>query len=193
MCHLGDIPDTEDEIRANRIMNRCEKCPLRDVKHTNYVPAEATIDAEILLIGEAPGENEVKHGKPFIGRSGTLLRQIMDKTKLSYNISNIVKCRPTTSTNDNRCPTASEINACFPMIEHEIESKQYKLVVLFGRVALNAFFPDKKITQTAGQILVKDNIRFLIMYHPSYILRNQNTKIETEWKSRLLKIKEDIL
>lgn len=178
----------------NKMCKICDMCPLFYLKNKNYVPPEYKgEDAEVLLVGEAPGETEVKEKRPFVGKCGKLLRDAMNQLNIKYNVSNTVKCRPTTIDNQNRCPTMIEVASCYPFISQEVEAKQYKLVVLFGRVALNAFFPYKKISQTAGQILIKNNIKFLIMYHPSYILRNRNTEIEYDWITRLLNIKGDIL
>ena len=168
----------------------CEKCPLK--KSNRYVEAEFATNAKVLFVGEAPGETEVTLGQPFVGMSGQILRNVLDRMDIVYNISNIVKCRPTTSSGKNRTPTSEEIKHCFPLIEKEVQNKKYKLIVLLGRIALNAFFPDLKMKDIVEQIMIKDKTRFLVLYHPSYIARNRGTDIERKWIEDLLNIENII-
>lgn len=125
-------------------------------------------DADIMVIGEAPGEKEAETGKPFMGRSGQILREELAKhglTKRVY-ITNVAKCRPP----DNRTPTPEEIKTCSVYLQEEIETLKPKFVVTLGSCASKAILKRPKITQCHGEIIEGDNFIGMPIYHPAYTL-----------------------
>jgi uracil-DNA glycosylase family 4 len=143
------------------------------------VPGEGSPTAKILFIGEAPGRQETIEGRPFVGRSGKLLRQVLEQMSLSaedYYISNIVKVRPP----ENRDPTREEIAAFRPYLDAEIAMLQPKLIVTLGRFSMAKFLPDVKISQVHGrlhQVVWNEQNQYVLpMYHPAAALRSTKTK-----------------
>lgn len=145
----------------------------------NPVPGEGSPNAPLMFIGEAPGAQEDKLGRPFVGASGKFLQEMLesiDLTREDVYITNIVKFRPP----NNRDPLAEEIEACLPYLVKQIEIISPKLVIFLGRHSLNVFFPELKISQAHGQpvrrtiTLGQDKINqvFLPLYHPAAALYN---------------------
>ena len=164
---------------ADSIMNR--KIDIEIAKTcTNPVPGEGNPDAEILFIGEAPGAQEDKQGRPFVGASGKFLDEMLNSIGLKRSdvfITNIVKFRPP----DNRDPRPDEIKACLPSLLAQIEIIRPKLVVFLGRHSMNVFFPKLKISEAHGepidntietQAKAKLKLTFLPLYHPAAALYN---------------------
>ncbi|HYD35056.1 MAG TPA: uracil-DNA glycosylase [Vitreimonas sp.] len=148
-------------------------------KATDIVPGEGNPAAEIMFIGEAPGEQEAKLRRPFVGRSGQLfratLRQVGTAEKDVY-ISNIVKVRPP----ENRDPLPTEIAAYKPYLDQEIEIIQPLLIATLGRFSMGKFLPNVKVSQVHGRLhKVKWNgktLYVLPMYHPAAALRAPKVK-----------------
>ena len=145
----------------------------------DIVPGEGSPNAEILFIGEAPGYHESVERRPFVGRSGKLLRQVIseiDLEKGQYYISNIVKARPP----ENRDPEPEEILAYRPFLNKEIEILAPKLVVTLGRFSMAKFLLDVKISQVHGRLHQVDwlgkRLFVLPMYHPAAALRSTKMK-----------------
>jgi len=145
----------------------------------DIVPGEGSPIAEILFIGEAPGYHESIERRPFVGRSGKLLRQVIseiDLEKGQYYISNIVKARPP----ENRDPEPEEILAYRPFLNKEIEILAPKLVVTLGRFSMAKFLLDVKISQVHGRLHQVDwlgkRLFVLPMYHPAAALRSTKMK-----------------
>ncbi|PIY80747.1 MAG: hypothetical protein COY80_01420 [Candidatus Pacebacteria bacterium CG_4_10_14_0_8_um_filter_42_14] len=145
----------------------------------DIVTGEGSPTAEILFIGEAPGYHESVERRPFVGRSGKLLRQIISEIDLraeQYYISNIVKARPP----ENRDPTPEEILAYRPFLNKEIEIINPKLIVTLGRFSMAKFLSDVKISQVHGRLHQVDWLRkrlfVLPMYHPAAALRSTQLK-----------------
>ncbi|MBM7842127.1 uracil-DNA glycosylase [Herpetosiphon giganteus] len=152
----------------------CTACPLCRTR-TNAVPGEGPADAEILLIGEGPGQREDALGRPFVGPSGDLLEQWLAEIGLAREqvfIANVVKCRPP----GNRDPEPSEIAACAQFLDRQIAALAPKLIATLGRHSMNKFFPGGKITKIHGIRGVKrvGQTVFLPLFHPAYVLRNMN-------------------
>jgi DNA polymerase len=124
-----------------------------------------------MFIGEAPGYNEDKQGRPFVGQAGKLLEELLAEIGLTRDdvfIANVVKCRPP----NNRDPRPEEIAACAGYLERQIELVQPRLIATLGRYSMEKYFPGAKITRVHGQAR-RDGSRVLIpLYHPAYILRN---------------------
>lgn len=158
-------------------------------KREDLVPGEGLATAEIMLIGEAPGLNEAVQRRPFVGRSGQLLRQTLLEVGVEpahVYISNIVKVRPP----ENRDPTPTEIAAFKPYLDREIEIISPKLIVTLGRFSLNKFLPDVKISQVHGRLhrvaWDKKAVYVLPIYHPAAALRG--TQVKNQFGADLHKI-----
>ena len=170
----------------------CQKCALADTRH-NVVFGVGPRDAEIMCIGEGPGENEDLQGEPFVGRGGKLLDDMLELIDLSREknvyIANIVKCRPP----QNRDPLNTEREACFPFLRRQMALLQPKLLVCLGRIAATELIkPDFKITQEHGQWFERDGMLLMAMYHPAALLRDPTKKPDTfeDLKSLQQKIRE---
>jgi len=148
-------------------------------KPEDIVHGEGNQQAEVMMIGEAPGFYEARDRRPFVGRSGQLLRKVMREVGLDpaqVFISNIVKVRPP----DNRDPKPDEILAYKPFLDREIELIDPKLIVTLGRFSMAKFLPDVKISQVHGRlhkIKWNDKTLFILpMYHPAAALRATRVK-----------------
>lgn len=149
--------------------SNCRKCSLWRTTTNVCVWGDGPTDAEVTFIGEAPGEAEARSGKPFMGRSGQLLRSTTKEVGLkSAYITNVVKCRPP----NNREPTKEEIIACREYLDEELATVKSKAVVALGATASKAVLKKAKITQVHGQILEKDGRVTMPCYHPAYVLRD---------------------
>jgi uracil-DNA glycosylase family 4 len=153
---------------------RCTACPLHRSR-TNTVPGEGPATAEIMFIGEGPGQREDALGRPFVGPSGDLLERWLAEVGLRREqvfIGNVVKCRPP----GNRDPEPEEIAACAPFLDRQMDLIQPKLVATLGRHSMNKFFPGARITRIHGIRGVKrEGSRvYLPLFHPAYVLRNMN-------------------
>jgi uracil-DNA glycosylase len=147
----------------------CIKCDLSQGR-THAVPGEGPAHAEIMLIGEGPGANEDKQGRPFVGASGKFLDQLLAQagvTRADVWITNVVKCRPP----GNRDPQVIEIEACTTnYLDNQIKIVNPSIIVTLGRHSMGRFIPNAKITQIHGQ-MQKIGKRFIIpMFHPAAAL-----------------------
>jgi uracil-DNA glycosylase family 4 len=159
------LDDLRDEIRNH---GGCGFEPCETA--TNMVPGEGNPDAEVMLVGEAPGASEDKQGRPFVGRAGKLLDQVLEAAGLQREdvyITNVVKARPP----NNRDPRASEVAHHMPWLETELALIQPRLVIPLGRHALSHFSDDTKITQVHGTELTEKGRSLFPMYHPAAALR----------------------
>ena len=148
--------------------NACELCQRRK----NVVFGVGNRNAEIMFVGEAPGEQEDIQGEPFVGPAGKLLDDmlsIIDLDREKCYIANIVKCRPPR----NRDPKEEEQNACFGYLDNQIELIKPKIIVCLGRIAATKMIrPDFKITREHGQWYSINGIWITAIYHPSALLRD---------------------
>ncbi len=140
---------------------------------TNVVPGEGSEDAGIMFIGEAPGANEDKTGRPFVGAAGKFLDELLDSIELKREdvfITNIVKCRPP----NNRDPSIEEKKIFAPWLKAQIDYINPKVFVPLGRHALGAFLPNMSISKVHGKIFTraKDGRAVFAMYHPAVALYN---------------------
>ena len=181
-----------------RWFEKCQ-CELRN-SATRPVPGDGRADAEIVFIGEAPGKQEDEQGKPFVGAAGKFLNELLESINLkreSIYITNIVKYRPP----NNRDPSPEEKDACREWLLEELNLIKPKLIVFLGRHSMNDFFPDQKISEAHGKLLIKKfkNIKtnhFLPLYPPAAALYNggmRNVLIEDFKKIPLIlkKIKSE--
>lgn len=149
--------------------SNCRKCSLWRTTTNVCVWGDGPKDAEVVLIGEAPGEAEARTGKPFMGRSGQLLRSTLKEVGLEkVYITNVVKCRPP----DNRQPLPEEIAACREYLDAELAEVNPLAVVTLGATASKAVLKKAKITAVHGEITERDNRVTMPCYHPAYVLRD---------------------
>lgn len=176
------------------ICNTCKACDLGKTRN-NIVFSDGNVCAKIMLIGEAPGADEDKTGRPFVGRAGKLLNQFLENAGLSREndiyICNTVKCRP----QNNTVPTLKEKQACQQYLLKQIEIVNPQVILLCGATAMQTFLSKKeKISQIRGQWReILDGRRAMVIFHPSYLLRNHRTdEGSPRWlmKEDLKKIKE---
>ena len=152
----------------------CHRCELGSTR-TNAVVSRGNPNADILIIGEGPGENEDLQGKPFVGKSGQLLDKILESVKLTEDdifVCNIVKCRPP----GNRKPSKDEMEACRPYLMEQIRLVNPKIIILTGASSIDGLFQEKSvgITKIRGQWRDWNGIACMPIFHPSYLLRNQS-------------------
>ena len=154
----------------------CRKCGLCEDR-TNVVFGQGKKDADIMLIGEGPGENEDLQGKPFVGRSGQLLDKFLASVDLSRDknvyIANMVKCRPP----KNRDPKPEEQTLCIDWLRAQFKIIRPKIIVCVGRISAQRLIsPDFKVTKQHGEFIEKNGVLMMGTYHPAAILRNPNSK-----------------
>lgn len=164
-----DIPSggpTLETIAENvRVCTACELCRTR----THAVPGEGNHDARIMLIGEGPGFNEDKQGRPFVGNAGTFLNELLGKAGLRREdvfITNVVKCRPP----GNRDPMPDEITACSGYLDHQIELIDPDVIVTLGRFSMQRWFRNERISKIHGEPRAEGKRLIVPMYHPAAAL-----------------------
>jgi DNA polymerase len=151
-------------------VNACTKCPLHDSR-TKAVPGEGPAHARVLIIGEGPGFNEDREGRPFVGAAGQNLQGLLSIAGLRRDdvfITNIVKCRPP----GNRRPARAEADACHPYLRRQIELIGPEVVVLLGDTALKQFFPDSSLGSVHGRPVSRSQRTFFPTYHPASMIYN---------------------
>lgn len=154
----------------------CEKCSLCKTR-TNVVFGVGNQNAEVLFIGEGPGQNEDLQGEPFVGRGGQLLDKMLKAIDLDRNkniyIANIVKCRPP----QNRDPLPEEQEACIGWLRNQVALIRPKIIVCLGRIAaMKIIKPDMKITKEHGIFFEKNGLLMMATLHPAALLRNPRQK-----------------
>ena len=170
----------------------CTKCSLCEGR-TNVVFGVGKKDADIMLIGEGPGENEDLQGMPFVGRSGQLLDKFLAAIDLSRDknvyIANMVKCRPP----KNRDPKPEEQDVCIEWLREQFKIIRPKIVVCVGRISAQRLIsPDFRVTKEHGNLIDKNGVLMMGTFHPAAILRNPNNKelAFQDWLTLREKIKE---
>ena len=151
-------------------VHACRKCRLSEGR-ANAVPGEGSSSAAIMFIGEGPGSNEDQQGRPFVGRAGQLLNEMLATVPLKREdvyITNVVKCRPP----DNRDPQPDEVAACWPYLEAQIALLRPRVIATLGRHSFGRFFPEAKISRDHGRILKWRDIIVFPLYHPAAALRS---------------------
>ncbi len=142
---------------------------------THLVPGEGSATAPVVIVGEAPGASEDKQGRPFVGRAGKLLDQLLEAAGLDREavfITNVLKARPP----GNRDPRADEVAHHRPWLEAQLEVIEPRLLVPLGRHALARFAPDAKISEAHGSVLARDGRTLFPMFHPAAALHNQGLR-----------------
>ena len=160
-------------------MEHCRRCRLRDNAKQVVVGSGNPKKAIAMLIGEAPGRTENELGDPFVGKSGQFMFEIFEKFRLPrklFYVTNIVKCQPP----DNRDPHPDEIAACKPHLDFQIKTVKPLLYVPVGRFALKHFDASVKLTYVHGTLMESKGVKIFPLYHPAYILRNFNARVQFE-------------
>lgn len=157
------------------MVSNCTACGL-DKTRTQTVFGVGNPNADLMIIGEAPGFYEDKQGEPFVGRAGLLLNAMLEAIGFERSavfIANILKCRPP----DNRDPMPEEVNHCTPFLEKQIAIVQPKLLLAVGRIAAHYLLNNKaSLQQMREKIHQYNGTPLIITYHPAYLLRNPSDK-----------------
>lgn len=168
----------------------CDKCALHETR-TNCVFGVGNENADLMFIGEAPGEQEDLSGTPFVGRAGQLLDKFLyavDIDREDVYIANILKCRPP----KNRDPLPEEEDACIGYLREQVAHINPKIIVCLGRIsAMRLIKPDFKITKEHGTWFKKGNYLMTAVYHPAALLRDPRKK--EDMLEDMKKIKEKLL
>lgn len=171
-------------------IENCQKCELGKTRK-NLVFGSGAADADLMIIGEAPGADEDASGKPFVGKAGQLLTKILAAIGLSREevfIANILKCRPP----GNRDPLPGEVLQCRPHLNRQIELIKPKVILLLGRVAAQTLFEtNDSLKDMRGRLRKYQDIDVFVTYHPAALLRNPHWKRPT-WED-MKKVKSHLI
>ena len=171
------VASDDDWTLLQREALACTKCRLAGTR-TQVVYGTGNPNADLMFIGEAPGRDEDIQGKPFVGRAGALLTDIIKAMKLTRDdvyIANVIKCRPP----ENRNPEPDELDACRPFIRRQIDIIKPRVIVTLGRFALQSLMEKGfSITAARGSWLDYNGVKVMPTYHPAYLLRNPAAKKE---------------
>lgn len=187
------ILEARDYAEFKRLLGayRCDGCGLH-AHRTRIVIDRGNPAARIMVISERPGENEDRTGEAFVGRAGEMLDKIFAAIGLDSNrdmlICNVVKCMPVSvredGTREDRAPQGEEVRACLPFLQKQVELVKPSVILLLGAVAL------KHIARPGGEFTMGEEagnfftlpeypgIRFMVLYHPAFILRDPRKKVE---------------
>ena len=177
---ISDSKDKLSQLAELKVkINSIKNCELKK-NATNLVFSDGNPFAKIMIIGEGPGANEDKEGKPFVGRAGKLLDKMLESIKLNRKnvyISNVVNFRPPM----NRRPTDDEINRYLPFLEKHIELVDPKILLLLGSTALNAIIGNEEVISKArGKWISKkignSNPKVIASFHPAFLMRQPEQK-----------------
>ena len=162
-----------DELYSQ--IHECRQCSLGKTR-TNFVFGEGNPNADIMVIGEAPGKDEDEQGRPFVGRAGKLLTKFIESINLKREdvfIANICKCRPP----GNRAPLHDEVAACLPFLLKQIQIIKPEFILALGATAVASLTGTKPVMAEArGKITDFHGTKMLITYHPAALLYNPNLK-----------------
>lgn len=159
-------------------IGECVRCPLSEGR-THIVHSEGNRKAQLMFVGEAPGADEDRQARPFVGRAGQLLNKIIEAIGLKREdvfIGNVNRCRPP----QNRTPTPAEAATCKPFLLREIAVVRPKVIVVLGNTAMKNLLGTKEgITKVRGQFQDYMGIKVMPTFHPAYLLRDPSKKRET--------------
>jgi DNA polymerase len=165
------------EVLNSNICN-CQDCALGATRK-RFVFGSGNPNADVMVVGEAPGADEDEQGLPFVGRAGQLLTKILESVQLQRDevyICNILKCRPP----NNRKPTAEETDSCEPYLWKQIDLVQPRFILALGLTAANTLLKNKlSMGSLRGQVHDYHGISTIVTYHPAALLRNPAWKRET--------------
>lgn len=162
------IKELEEKIRV------CRLCKLSKSRK-NAVPGEGDVNAQIMLVGEAPGRNEDEQGRPFVGSAGRLLDEALKNAGIKREevyITNIVKCRPP----NNRVPLQDEVDTCIKYLEQQIKIIDPLIICILGRTAYQTLLDGKSITNNRGKLIKHKGRNYFITIHPAAAIYNPSLK-----------------
>jgi len=162
------ISKEERAAELYEVIRGCRLCALAETR-THAVPGEGPLDAEVMCIGEAPGLNEDRQGRPFVGAAGQFLTELLAEAGLRREevyICNVLKCRPP----GNRDPLPGEISACAEYLDLQIDLVDPLVIVTLGRFSMARWFPQQTISRIHGRPKVVDGRYIVPMYHPAAAL-----------------------
>ena len=165
---MAALDDLHQRIRS------CTDCPLHRTR-TQAVPGEGSFQAKVMFVGEGPGYQEDRQGKPFIGPAGQFLNELLASVGLKREevfITNMVKCRPP----NNRDPFPGEIAACNTHLVEQIRLIQPQVIIPLGRHALANWFPSESISKVRAKPRRVENTTVLPLYHPAAALHNEGLR-----------------
>jgi uracil-DNA glycosylase len=169
------ISAAEELAKLQESAKECRKCRLASTR-LNVVVGEGNPNAEIVVIGEAPGADEDASGRPFVGRSGQLLGKILQAVHFEREavyICNILKCRPP----GNRNPLEDEIFCCMPWLLRQLQIIKPKIILILGKVAANTILENNlSMGVMRGRLIRWNEFDCFVTYHPAALLRNPNWK-----------------
>ena len=168
-------PDINNWEELENRARSCTRCLLRQ-GCKQVVFGDGDRNADLMLVGEGPGQSEDEMGKPFVGRAGQLLDKILaavDFRRSAVYITNVVKCRPP----DNRLPNPNEVAACRGYLEAQIRLLSPKIIICLGALATQTLIhPGAKITGVRGKWFLRGDTLIMPTYHPAALLRNESLK-----------------
>ncbi|MBI5192156.1 MAG: uracil-DNA glycosylase [Nitrospirae bacterium] len=187
-----EVSSTEQKAESlNTLLQKigdCKRCKLSKGR-TNIVFGTGNPNTRLMFVGEGPGEDEDKQGKPFVGKAGELLTKMitaMGLTRDDVYIANVVKCRPPC----NRNPEGDEITACSPFLKAQIDIIKPEIICTLGTFASHTLLETStKISDLRGKIHLKDGYSIVPTFHPSYLLRNPGEKVRS-WQDLQIIMKE---
>ncbi|MBI4328276.1 MAG: uracil-DNA glycosylase [Chloroflexi bacterium] len=183
----GSEPTNQAKTALQELSQRiavCAACPLH-LTRTYAVPGEGPADARVMFVGEAPGYNEDKQARPFVGQAGQFLDQLLGLAALRRQdvyITNVVKCRPP----NNRDPLPLEMDTCQSWLDAQLAAIQPRVIVTLGRYSLSRFFPQESIGKVHGRILRKGSALVFPIYHPAAALHQEKMRAVIEEDFRKL-------
>ncbi|ACC70545.1 uracil-DNA glycosylase family protein [Paraburkholderia phymatum] len=177
--------DTLDWAALEARVSACERCRLCE-RRTNTVFGVGDREADWMLIGEAPGENEDKQGEPFVGQAGKLLDNMLRSLGLARGtnvyIANVIKCRPP----GNRNPERDEVARCEPYLQRQVALVKPKLIIALGRFAAQSLLKtEASISSLRGRVYEYEGVPVVVTYHPAYLLRSLGDKAKS-WQDLCL-------
>ena len=171
--NYGEKKASWDSLKGEIVA--CKQCRLSETRR-NVVIGRGSEAADILMIGEGPGENEDKQGLPFVGQAGKLLDLALVGLRFdpdSYYIANVVKCRPP----QNRAPMDDEADCCLPFLRQQLRLLQPKIIVCLGGVAVRYIIgKEYKITRIRGEWIERKGWWIMPTFHPAALLRDEDKK-----------------
>lgn len=174
-CRKTTPPYIDDWDKLEELCKRCELCSLSSTR-TNTVFGTGDRNADLMFVGEAPGEKEDLSGIPFVGAAGKLFDKYLAAVGIEREkvyIANMLKCRPPR----NRDPEEGEQDHCIDYLRNQVRLIRPKIIVCLGRIsAMRLIKPDFKITREHGQWVKRGNIWMCAVYHPSLLLRDPRKK-----------------
>lgn len=183
---IAGVTDAERRAALEAIaaeVRDCTRCRLHQTR-TRAVPGEGDASTEVVFVGEGPGQNEDREGRPFVGRAGDLLVKLLRHigwTRQDVFITNIVKCRPP----GNRDPEPDEVATCAPYLHRQLEVLDPAVIVTLGRHSMGRFMPGARISQAHGTTRLADpatgaqDATVFAMYHPAAALRTPSVERES--------------